>query len=395
MRLRKPTAFRLLLAAWCSLCLACSAGVVLAESQAAQSGGSGPDGAVVATLLLVLFLTLVFLPFVPAVVEVFYPLDEYPLPVNMDYSKNPRYLGQSAWRVLREALEYSAGQTGPLTVFLNRQETLEVTESRTISRDVPVENVLYVKGDLTVEGGAECEREIFVTGAARAGKEVVLRTLACEGSIELGPGCRIVRWIDADGEIKVGEGCDLGANAAGGARLSLGMEVRFKRLFGNPVATAGEAGKIPEIPDPAPTPPVQREEEVKTIKDVLDWHRDSLEVGRGKSCDEALVVKEDLELGESAILRRPARVYGKTEIGAGALVLADVFSEGPITVGDGAVVLGNLFSQDAVTLGKGVRVGREGEAKSVIAKKAIRLGGGVRIHGYVLTDGQGEVAEPE
>ena len=49
-------------------------------------------------------------------------LKDDPLPVNLEYTKDPRYLGRSAWRIVERALEGTNGRNGPLTVQMSKEE---------------------------------------------------------------------------------------------------------------------------------------------------------------------------------------------------------------------------------------------------------------------------------
>jgi cytoskeletal protein CcmA (bactofilin family) len=386
----EPASSRSLLAVLCCVAVLCCAGVALAQAVAADEEESGTGNIVVAPILLLVFLILLLAPFVPAVVEVYHPLDRYPLPVNMTYTKNPRYLGQSAWKLVTEAVEGLPAGEGRHTVQMSKEETVWVSRARTIPQRTNLADILFVKGDLVLEREVTCEKELFVTGGARVDAESKLRSLACKGDALLSPRCEVVRWMDVDGSIEAGEHCVLGVLVAAGATLKLGQGVRFQRLVGNPIATyhANDEDVQLAAPTREALTPAKR---VKTIEDALDWHRDSLEIDAQQVVDGPLVVKQDLTLGEAAVLRGSAKVYGKTEIGPGATVHGDLFCEGPIKIAEGAVIAGNVFSQDTIALRRGATVGQRGRHKSVIAKKAIRIAEGVRIHGYVLTDGEGIV----
>jgi cytoskeletal protein CcmA (bactofilin family) len=385
----EPVSFRALLAVLCCVALLCCAGVALAQAGAAEEE-SGESSIVAAPILMLVFLILLLAPFVPAVVEVYHPLDRYPLPVNMAYSKDPRYLGQSAWKLVTEALKELPEGEGRHTVQMSKDENVLVSLTRTFPQRTSLDDMLYVKGDLTLEREVTCEKEVFVTGGAHVDSSCKLRSLACKGDVVLSPRCELVRWMDADGSIEVGEHCVLGILVAAGSSLKLARGVRFQRLVGSPIATYDTSGEEVQTAAPmrkAPTP----SKRIKTIEDALGWHRDSLEIEARKVADGPLVVKGDLTLGEAAVLRGSAKVYGKAEIGSGATIHGDVFCEGPIKIAEGAVITGNVFSQDTIALRRGAAVGQRERPKSVIAKKALRIAAGVRIHGYVLTDGEGIV----
>ena len=99
----------------------------------------------------------------------------------------------------------------------------------------------------------------------------------------------------------------------------------------------------------------------------------------------------DLICGKGAAISGQIRVHGKVLIGSGAVINGDIFAEGSVTIGKEAVVTGNVFSQEHVEVGAWAGIGRSGSVKTLVGKRSVTLAEGVRLHGYVLTDGRGKV----
>ncbi len=350
-----------------------------------------------ATLLLLTFALLILLPFVPGLIEVYWPRDRYPLPVDTGYTKDPRFFGRAARDILAGALDVAAVAPGSHEVEMSKAETVEVHDDLELPAGTAQAAVLVVRGELAVGAGATCDREVFASGRARVGEGATLRTLAGDADVALAAGVTMQRWLDADGDVTVGEDCSLGVSAAAGGSLILADGVVFNRLYGLPVTTADGAGAGGgEQPGPGAaqvrSPSYPDVDEILTIEDLVHLHRDDLTVSPGDEFQRPLVCKGDLTIAAGAVLAYTARVYGDLHLEQGATIQGDVIAERNVTLAEGAAVYGNVFSQAAVTLASGARVGLPGARKSLIGKKEILLGADVVVHGYVLTDGRGRVS---
>ncbi len=344
-----------------------------------------------ATLLLLCFALLIVLPFVPGLIEVYWPRDRYPLPVDTQYAKDPRFFGRSARAILARSLDVDAVAVGTHEVVMSKPETVVVSAAVTVPENGEQTEIMVVRGDLDVESKATCTGELFVTGDARIGRGAVLRTLSVEAAVSLDAKVRLERWLDAEGDVTIGSECILGMSAATGGAMTLGDGVEFSRLFGAPVSTTGFTGDAGSAPAPK-TPAFADVEEIRTIEDLAEFHRDDLIVEPGEDHLRPLVVRGDLTLKAGAVLGNTARVYGDLLMEDGSLVHGDLFVEGDVRVGERAAVRGNLFSQANIHLSRGARVGRPGICKSLIGKLAVHMDADVAVHGYILTDGRGRVS---
>ncbi len=385
---------------WFATLLLALAAAPLAAAQSAQT--LAPDPALqeipppvdgprpgATALLLLTFAALILLPFVPGLIEVYWPRDRYPLPVNTGFSKDPRFYGRAARELLAAALDVDAVAPGRHEVEMSKPETVEVRDDWDLEAGAATDAVLVARGTLAVGEGAVCELELFARGDAKVGSDAVLRTLSGEAGATLARGVRLQRWLDCEGDVAVGPGVDLGVSAAAGGTLLLDDDIRFSGLYGTPVRTAGGEPTRPPLPPAAPVPVV---EEIRTIEDLVHFHRDDLTVSPGDEFARALVVKGDLALEAGATVPYAVRVYGELKLDGDAAIGGDAFVEGDVSLGDGAAVDGNVFTQGTIRLGTGARVGVPGACKSVIGKRGIELGAGVVVHGYLLTDGRGRVS---
>ena len=341
-------------------------------------------------MLLGAFALLIVLPFVPGLVEVYRPRDRYPLPIDMHYSKDPRFFGRSARRILADAFDLDGVQPGEHEVVLSKPELIEVRDDAEVPAGESRETLLAARGALRIGAGAVCLSEVFARGDAVVDDDARLRTLSGESNVSLGADVVLDRWVDAEGDVSVGPRTHLGVSAAAGGALGLADDVLFSRLWGAPIHTAGYKGDVDEPVPTVPAPPLV--EEIRTIADVADYHDGDLKIGADETRSRPLVVTGDLVLEAGAILAVSARVRGDLTLESDAVVHGDLFVEGNVELAARARVRGNLFSQARASLARGARVGRPGRRKSLIAKLGLELADDVAVHGYVLTDGRGHVS---
>lgn len=346
--------------------------------------------AVGAAVIILIFSGMLLLPFWPGLRESLWPRDEYPLPVNLQYSKDPRHLGNSFRRILFEGLGSHAAAPGVRTVRLSKDETVEVQSDGRIETGLTLSHILLVQGDLQTQSRVTFCKEVYVAGSASIGRHCRLRSLACDADAMLGPQIRISRWIDANGDIRVGAGSRLGVSCSCAGQLVLDHGVEFQRLFSPQITSPGY--RVRHLPaPPSGRAPRKVAAQIKTIDDVTDYRRKSSLLMSGTVISKDLVVKGDLNLADRVSIHGDVRCGGRAIIGRDSVIWGDLFAEGAIEILNDAVVFGNLFSQDSVRLYPGVRIGQAGRIKSIIAKKRIVVDRNVAIYGYVLTEGKGLV----
>lgn len=341
-------------------------------------------------VIILIFCGMLLLPFWPGLRESLWPRDEYPLPVKMHYSKDPRHLGSSFRRILFEGLGGNTAAPGLRTVRLSKDETVEVQSDCRIETGRTLPHILLVQGDLQTQSRVTFRKEIYVAGAASIGRHCRLRSLACDAQAVLGPHSHISRWIDGNGDIRVGAGSRLGVSCSCSGRLVLDHGVEFQRLFSPHITSPEYQERRSAVPPSGGTTPTTVTQ-IKTIEDVTHYRRKSSLLLSGTVIEQNLIVKGNLNLADRVTIHGDVRCAGRAVIGRDSVITGDVFAEKSVEILQNAVVLGNLFSQDSVRLHPGVRIGQAGRIKSIIAKKQIVVDRDVAICGYVLTEGKGLV----
>ena len=346
-----------------------------------------------APLMLLGFALMCILPLAPGLLEVLWPRDRYPLPVNLDYAKDPRYLGNSFRRLLDDALAAGELAAGVYQITLSQPESVQLSADHQLAAGAVCPHILVVRGDLEAADNVVCEREVRVQGKASIGDGSRLRAVAGDRDVHLGRQVEVLRWIDAGGDLTMGSGTRLGQHCSAGGWLLLAADCRFARLSGAPILTPGGVSRPagvalrPQIP---PLPPDEDGRE-RTIDRVLRYEQGDLELAAGATVTGDVVVRGDLTVGAGATVAGSLRTGGAVRLRAGVQVLGSIFADGPVHLAAGVTVAGHVFSQDTVAVEAEVQVGRPGAVKSLVGNRGITLGERVVVHGYVLTEGEGVV----
>jgi predicted acyltransferase (DUF342 family) len=333
-------------------------------------------------LALLILLLLILIPFLPAIKELFRPRDEKPLALNMNFSKDHKYFGRSFQKILERGLgARQVPEPGEYTLTLSKPEKIRVVESEKESDHKTTEEILYVLGDLTSGSQAQFKKEIYVKGACVIGNRNTLRALYGERNLILGAGTSVIRWIDGDGEMVIGEGCRLGLSATASGRMTVGQGCTFSRLFGLPILTY--ASTPAEIP---------KELKVRNISDTtIVITRKEMIIPPRTTLPGDLVTHLKIILRQQSTAGGNIKSYSDIIVERGSRIEGNLFAEKNVIIGAGCTVLGHIFSQGRVEIGNGTQVGREGQIRSVIAKKGVLVEGNVSLNGYLMTEGEGKI----
>ncbi len=307
----------------------------------------------------VVFIALLVLAFVPGVRELNEREDAGELYINMDYSKDPHFFGDSFRRILTDAVEKSGVDQTISEMKLSRKEDVLITGTYSYVVVNSEQHVLLCRGNLDIEGPNTRNKEAYVMGSAKMADGSAITAMAVDGNLKLGKDVNVVRWLDSRGEVSIGDNCDLGVSVAGNGKVLLGKDCKFMRLFGSPVSTRGFVSHMDL------SRPVKKQQKYKHILG-------NFKITRG------IILDQDMKIEGDFVILTEERVE----------IHGSVFVEGSVRIDGNVLITGNVFSQQTVHL-RGVEVGEPGGIKSVISKKEIVLFPDVVVHGYILTDGRG------
>jgi len=344
-------------------------------------------------LIFIAFLVLLLIPLLPGLREIIKPKDASPLFIKMDYAKDPRYFDRAFKKILENALQVDTETPGIKHVRLNKDEEVELCESRFVPESSSIENILYVKKTFVTDKKVRLKKEVYVRGSSLIGEENHLRALAGDGDINIGNRTVVLRWIGTSGNIIIQDECRLGIFCSCDGELNIGKGCFFKALYGKPIMTYGTTSIEPDRQENNQESHSQEiPEEVRSIEDLV-WYSSAkyLSIPTGTKVEKDFVVKHNLILRKSCFVKGSLKAYGNIILEEGVTVDGNIFSEQEIIIGPDCTVTGDIFSQGYVQVGHGFYLGKTASIKSLIGKKGVQLTGKVVIYGYVLTEGQGKV----
>lgn len=218
----------------------------------------------------------------------------------------------------------------------------------------------------------------------------LLRAVLCDGAIELGAGCGVLRWAH-------GQRITLGPHSRAAGRLSASEHIqvangcRFERLSA-PRIVFGKGADAVDPPHPAGASlPVDlsRTHGVEWQGETGRWLCDGdLDIGDNLLVDGHLIVRGNLRIGAGCLLRGSVKVYGSATLGSGSSIAGAMFARGTIDVGAGCELAGPLSSSHAIQIGNGCRIGT-GSRMSSLAAPDILIAGDCTCHGSIWARNEG------
>ena len=331
--------------------------------------------------------------------------------IDADKTRDPRFFAKSFRDLIDAAFgAYEGGDTVALSRSAERfyltsdDADLVAAASSSLSDAIGrlPENCdrLVVALEDTFDSGAvsRFDREVYVCGNALIGEECALRALYALGSVSLGRGVFVDRWVDAESVLAVYDDCDLGVSASSAQHLIIGRNCRFRRLFAPIIDVGTYADELVALGALSRAPFVSRE----VIWGARDVGRDDRDESYDDETagDEGVVVgtiisSHNVKLLENIVLAGDIRSHGSVRLCDGAVVFGNVFAESGVVIGEGCRVFGTVFCQEDVHVGDGAVLGTEGQQRSVVARGRVIFEGRARVFGYVTTEGGGLIVPDE
>ncbi|MCM2268388.1 MAG: hypothetical protein NDI60_11530 [Elusimicrobiales bacterium] len=341
-----------------------------AASPALAYNLSDPETA--ATVLTLLtgaaWLALLVVPFGPGIIELLYPQDKLPLNINWNFVKDPFYFFKSFRALMLAKAYYFAKDSGTVQIQLSRPEDVDVFRRLQGADDSYYGNIVYAKEAIACGKNCVFCKEVYSLGDIDAGPSAVFRAVGAEGALRLGAGSEVTRWAAAEGPLLAEEGVSLGVSAASHKSLALAAGCLFHSLYAPEISTAPSNAAFPQAGE------LPRATELPACR-----------------TSGMLITRAPVRLRSGTELSGSVKSHSSVLLEAGAKVFGGIFAEGDIFIGRDCRVAGNVFAQGSVFIDHGVEIGAGGGIKSVIAKRRILLGGGVKVFGHISTQGRGEV----
>ena len=294
-------------------------------------------------MLIFVFAILLLLPFLPGLLEIYLKKDANPIYIKQDYSKDPAYFGRSFQKILMKALKGELKRVNKVTLSKGKPERLIVINLSKIGGklfDLTLVDELKVETDKPLEA----LKEVIIKGDFNIKHSSIFRSLLTLGDLTVDGPLEVKRWIHVEGKANIQAPSNLGVNLYA-EEINILAPCTFKRMFAQVI----KVGKEPREED--------FKDNISSIKGTIK-SKGSLNIS---TQDKKLIIEGDLISDKNIVVN------------------GDVWIKGSILSHWGAILL------------KGVILGEEGKIKSVVGKKGVILAKGVKVYGYIHTDGEGKV----
>jgi cytoskeletal protein CcmA (bactofilin family) len=291
-----------------------------------------------------LFSMFLFLPFVLSFIELFLKRDAKPIPIDLEYKKDPDYFTKRFINLLNDALKnlniQEVKEPTPIKLKLNKEEWIVFPGDRILTEKTINTPIVLTKDTLFLQKHV-FKRELAVLGNAVFADKCIARALYVKGDCVIEAPVRIARWVHVEGTLIVNSNADLGVSVYA-REIKIRGWATFKRAY---------AQKIDTLDEP-----------------LID-----------KKNNKERVINLQGNFG----------ITGNITIGGekGPIFISgNIFCDDNVEIEGDVWIKGDVFSQKNITLKNGVVVGEEGKVKSVVARGEILIEGPFRIYGYLHSE---------
>ena len=295
--------------------------------------------------------------------------------LDMDYVRMEDYFGQSfrtklaGWiKTLPPAANGTNGPKTGLRVFDKGNERIFVAGGAQYPAGRKEKEILVIEGDFACGRDCDFEKEVMVKGNCAIGPDTQLQALAVDGTLHLGEGARVRRWVDAVKHVTVS------ADAVVKSRVTSRTSIEFMpgsqalSLFAPEVFTEGRhenglqieatPAVIAELPHP--------EEDAKAAHGYdpaklfsmggnTYLYNGDLHLSAPLHLRAAFVVRGNFSCPKESLLEADLKAYGSISIGASSIVRGNLVAGGNMALQPNTYFQGLLHAGGAMRLSRGVR----------------------------------------
>lgn len=291
--------------------------------------------------------------------------------LDMNYVRVEDYFGQSFRGKLSEWLRLpdSPGSTGRMRVIERGPERIFVAGGAQYPDGRSEDVVLVIEGSFSCGAGCEFQRELYVRDDCEIGPGSRLQAIAVDGSLTLGRGVEVRRWVDSKGFLDLHEDCTVESRVTSRTAVRLGAGVRVLSAFAPEVVTEGRRETmvrgelrhsrlvtIPHAAEAAGVPAAgydpRRLYHMGGNTYVYDG---DLHVAAPVRLLAPLVVRGSFSCGEESLLAADIKAEGSIEVGAFSVARGNLVAGGGLTVGEHCFVQALLHAQGRMRLRQGTR----------------------------------------
>jgi len=336
--------------------------------------------------------------------------------IDVDYIRMENFIPQSfrlkvkEWLQLPDVTEGGAGER----IIRKGKEEISVTGPLVVEEAERSNQILIVEGDFKCGPECEFDKEIYVEGDARIGRETSLQSLAADGNLVLEDGVSVARWIDSAGEMVIGSGCRAVARITSQTAIRLGKGTKALSVFAREVSTpgwqdrpAGATTPVPEtlleLPSPADGPmPAEVAQKAGldaglfTTLGSESWrYAGDFEPSVPLRIKGNLIVKGHCRLPEGSVVEGNLKTAKWLVVGARSVCEGSVVAGGDLCIGSACVLRGVTHAGGSVLVRSGVRARRDGALTVVYSGEQLLVETDVFIAGKLAAAGGVLVADPD
>jgi hypothetical protein len=262
--------------------------------------------------------------------------------LDMGYVRLEDYFGQSfrsklaGW--MKTLPPATSGTTG-IRVYDKGSERIFVAGNAKYPAGRKEREILVIEGDFACGRDCDFEKELMVKGDCTIGPDTQLQALAVDGSLHVGEGACVRRWVDAVKHLTVGADAVVNSRVTSRTAIEFLPGAQALSLFAPEVFTEGRDDRELQI-EVAPTVVVQLPHSSKSSSPAHGYDPAKL-FAMGV---DTFLYAGDLHLTAPLHLRSPIVVRGDFSCPMESLLHADVKAHGSITIGAASVVKGNLVA---------------------------------------------------
>ncbi len=297
-----------------------------------------------------LFSIFLFLPFILSFIELFLKRDAKPIPIDLEYKKDPDYFTKRFINLLSDALKnlniQEVKELTPIKLESNKEEWIVFPDDR-ILIEKTINTPIVLTGDTVFLQEHVFKRELAVLGNVVFLDKCLVRALYVKGDCVIEAPIRIARWVHVEGTLIVNSNADLGVSVYA-REIKIRSWATFKRAY---------AQKIDTLDEPL--------------------------IDKKNNKENVINLQENFGItGNITIRGEKGPIF----------VSGNIFCDDDVEIEGDVWIKGDVFSQKSVALKNGVVVGEEGKVKSVVARDGILIKGPFRIYGYLHSEKSVEVS---
>jgi predicted acyltransferase (DUF342 family) len=320
--------------------------------------------------------------------------------LDMGYVRLEDYFGQSFRAKLREwtkSVTPDPSSTASLKVLHRGAERIFIAGPTHYPAGRKESEVLVIEGDFVCGNECAFDRELMVKGNCGIGADSQLQAVAVDGSLHLGSGTTVRRWVDATRHMTLGEHTLVQSRATSRASIEFLPGARALSLFAPEIFTEGRheaplrlavnpAGVV-QIPHAAGARAEHGYDPAKifAMGGGTYLYDGDLVVTAPLHITSALVVRGRLDCGRENLIEADIKAHGDVRIGAASVLKGNVVSGGNMVLEPNTYFQGLLHAGGSMRLARGVRGLREDTPVAVYAAGVVTVESNVVVNGKLAS----------